>query len=154
MSASLWWLAVRMCCVFVLDLMPNLLSNNDCTGFVSEEKSGKKTEEWALIPHSYRGTVSQQEPYEAVVWFWDFGIVSETCQSPWFIMACCCLWSPVAYIKRVPDRGDRQYVRTFIIDFAVLKSMFTYLKWTCVSRQFTDTFSTLLTFDSQREIQS
>lgn len=42
MSESLWWLAVRMCSVFVLDLMPNLLSNNDCTGFVSEEKSGKK----------------------------------------------------------------------------------------------------------------
>lgn len=149
MSASLWWLAVRMCCVFVLDLMPNLLSNNDCTGFVSEEKSGKKPREGALIPHCYRGTVSQQEPYEALVWFWDFVNVSETCQSPWFIMACCCLRSPGAYLKRVPERGDRQYVRTY-----VLKSMFTYLKWTCVSRQFTDTFSTLLTRDSRRAIQS
>lgn len=74
------------------------------------------------------------------VWFWDFVNVSETCQSPWFIMACCCLRCPGAYIERVPERGDRQYVRTY-----VLKSMFTYLKWTCVSRQFTDTFSTLLT---------
>lgn len=33
------------------------------------KKKVKKAEEWALIPHCYRGTVSQQEPYEAAVWF-------------------------------------------------------------------------------------
>lgn len=128
MSASLWWLAVRMCCVFVLDLMPNLLSNNDCTGSVSDEKS-KAKEEWALIPHCYSGTGSQQEPYEAAVRFWHFAnVVSETCQSPWFNMAGCCSSSPGAYIRSVPVRGDVHYVCTFIIDFAVLESMFAYLK--------------------------
>lgn len=39
-----------------------------CTSFVSEEKSEKKKEK-ALIPHCYRGSVSQQEPCEATVWF-------------------------------------------------------------------------------------
>lgn len=110
MSASPWWLAVRMYCVFVLDLMPNLLSNNDCTGSDSDGK-GKGMEEWALIPHCYSGTGSQQEPYEAAVWFWHFvNVVSETCQSPWFNMACCCSSSPGAYIKSVPAWGDVQYV--------------------------------------------
>lgn len=111
MSASPRWLAVRMCCVFVLDLMPNLLSNNDCTGSVSDEKS-KGKEEWALIPHYYSRTGSQQELY---VWFWHFlNVVSETCQSPWFNMACCCSSSPGAYIKSVPVRGDLQYVSVYI----------------------------------------
>lgn len=42
-----------MCCLFVLDLMPNLLSNNDCIGSVSEEgKSGPSsfTVTVALVP--------------------------------------------------------------------------------------------------------
>lgn len=104
MSASPWWLAVRMCCIFVLDLMPNLLSNNDCTDSVSDEKKSKGIE-WALIPPCYRGTGSQQELYDAAVWFWHFlNVVSETCQSLWFNMACCCSWSPGAYMKLVPAR--------------------------------------------------
>lgn len=64
-SASLWWLAVRMCRIFVLDLMPSSLSNKDC-------KALRRIKGWTLIPGCYRGTLSQQEWYEAVVSFGDF----------------------------------------------------------------------------------
>lgn len=64
-SASLWWLAVRMCRIFVLDLMPSCLSNKDC-------KALRRIKGWTLIPGCYRGTLSQQEWYEAVVSFGDF----------------------------------------------------------------------------------
>ena len=120
MSASPRWLAVRMCCVFVLDLMPNLLSNNDCTGSESEwQKKGKGKEKWALTPHRYSSAGSQQEPYVAAVWFWQFvNVVSETCHSPWFIMACCSLSGTGAYMKSVPAIGDRRYMCTLVIAVA------------------------------------
>lgn len=63
MSASLWWLGMWR--VFVLDLMPSCLSNNDC-------KALWRIKEWTLIPSCYRGTLPQQESYEAAVWFEDF----------------------------------------------------------------------------------
>lgn len=146
MSASLRWLAVSMCCVFVLYLIPNLLSNNDCKGFVSEKSSKTKKGKSGRHPSLLR-----RHPFPAgALWsygrFWNFmNVLSETCQSPWFKMARRCLWNPGAYVRHTPESGDPRRVYLHYWFFAVMKSMFVRLKWTRVSRQFTGTFSTLLT---------
>lgn len=125
MSASLRWLAVSMSCVFVLYLIPNLLSNNDCNGFVSEKSNKTKKERVAVIPHCYGGILSQLEPYEAAVGFWNFtNVLSETCQSPWFKMARRCLWNLGAYVRRTPESGDPRRVYLHYWFFTVMKSMF------------------------------
>lgn len=97
---SLQWLAVRMCCAFVLDLMPHL-SYNGCTGWRGKRKWMERRaglHSLLLRWHS----LSQQEPYEAAVWLWHFvNVSSEICQSPWFNVACCSSSSSGAYIKSV-----------------------------------------------------
>ena len=97
-----------------------------------EKKKKKKQNKEESGPSSLTVTeapVPSRSLVKRRVWFWHFvNVVSETCQSPWFNTACCCSWSPGAYIMRVPVRGDWQYVCTFIIDFAALKPMFAYKK--------------------------
>lgn len=58
-----------MSCVFVLHLIPNLLSNNDCKGFVSGKSNKTKKERVAVVPRCYGGIPSQLEPYEATAGF-------------------------------------------------------------------------------------
>lgn len=143
MSASLWWLAVRMCCVFVLDLMPSCLSNKDC-------KALWRIKAWTLIPGCYRGTLSQQESYEAAVWFGDF----VNWNTPVSLIHCDVLLfakpTSLQEIKCKPDRTCLQKLCVFSIDFCYVRThIFLSEKNTCRQRIYM-----LLTPARQRVIQS
>lgn len=146
-----WRLAVTVRCFSLPHLIPNLLSNNDSKGFVSDETRPKKQKKGNKGgPHL---GLSQRHPSSS----WslmksrrDFILsmfFSETRQSPWFNMTHPLFAENHKLVWEWRPRVCGCVCASSILIYfcGVEIPHLTYLPWTRVSREFTGIFHTLLT---------